>query len=188
MGYKMTTNTGLDFYHVTSAFQKCIRRGMQHEALYYGTELYISGYSEYCWYRLLVISSEDVGLANPILNIQIKSLYDTYTILKKKKNKHEPERLPFTHAILLCVRSQKSRIVDNILCEYFALRDLVDIPDFPDFVFDCHTVEGKKMGRGTEHFYSESAKLDKVPKELSKEEFIIRDRVRDKYLDIEKQN
>lgn len=182
MTYQLKTQNDLNFYHVSSAFQKCVRRGMEKEALWYGTELFISGYEEYAWFRIMVMCSEDVGLANPNLIVQIHSLHQTYSIFKKKKNKHGPERLPFMNALLLLIRSSKSRIVDNILCEQFFLRESIEQPEYPDFVFDMHTREGKRMGRGNEHFYEESAKIEGIPLELIEEEFEIRDRVRDKYL------
>ena len=73
--YEMKTKSGLDFYTCSSAFQKFIRRGSEHEALWFGTELYISGYDEYVWFRMKVIVSEDIGLANPNIVCQINSLY-----------------------------------------------------------------------------------------------------------------
>ena len=180
--FKLQLESGLNFFHVSSAFQKCVRRGMQHEALWFGTELFISGFEEYAWFRMLVMASEDVGIAEPQTAVQINSLYETYKIFKKKKNKHGPERLPFVNAILTLIRSNKSRMVDNLLCEYMFLRDSVEQPELPDFVFDMHTREGKKMGRGNEFFYEESALINNVPEWIFKEEFEVRDRVKAKYL------
>ena len=72
--YEMRLNSGMNFYHVASAYQKCVRRGMEHEALWFGTELYMSGYEEYAWFRLRVMVSEDIGLANPTLPAQVDAL------------------------------------------------------------------------------------------------------------------
>lgn len=177
MSYKMTLKSGKCFWETSSAFQKCIRRGMEHEALYYGTEFYNSGYDEYVWKRLKIIASEDVGLANPNLVVQISSLYTIYTALKKDKGKSLPERLPLVHAIMLAVRSPKSRLVDNKLCYYFDLRDKIEEPVFPDFVYDMHTARGKALKRGNDFFFEESAKITNVPDALSKEEFEYRDMV-----------
>ncbi len=93
-----------------------------------------------------------------------------------------PERLPFVNALLLLVRSQKSRIVDNLLCEYMFLRDTIKQPQLEDFVFDMHTREGKMLGRGNEHFYEESALIYNEAPELLQEEYKIRDRVKEKYV------
>jgi replication-associated recombination protein RarA len=102
------TVLGYDFYEVLSAMQKTIRRGLEEDALFWGTELYLSDYADHAWSRLLVISSEDVGLASTA-GIYVKVLNDMY-----RRNKKSGEaRLYFTHAILLLARSPKSRIVDH---------------------------------------------------------------------------
>lgn len=189
MSYQLKTQSGINFFTCSSAFQKFIRRGMEHETLWFGTELYISGYEEYVWFRMRVMACEDVGLANHKLTVQIQSLYQVYTDFKKKKNKHGPERLPFVNALLLLVRSEKSRIVDNLLCEYIFLRETVAVPNLDkpeyDFVWDMHTLKGKKMGRGNDHFYEEAGKIINEPDWLVEEEYKIRDRVWGKYIENE---
>ena len=172
--YKMVTQSGLDFYVCASVFQKSIRRGDEHLALYYGTEFFLSGYDEYVWFRLRVIVSEDIGLVNTNIAAEVNALYDTYLKMKKKKNKHKPEKLQFVHAIMLVVRSKKSRLVDNKLCYYFDHRDKIDVPEIPDYVYDMHTIKGKIMKRGNDHFYEESAKIENVGVS-EKEEYEYRD-------------
>jgi replication-associated recombination protein RarA len=185
MSYRLTLQSGLDFFTVSSAFQKTIRRGMEHEALWFGTELYLSGYEEYAWFRLRVIVSEDVGIANPALPAQVQALYQTYLDFKKKKNRHSPEKLPFFHALLLLVRSPKSRLIDNLLSEYMFIRDTVEAPDLNskdlDFIKDLHTAAGKKLGRGLDHFYEEGGKIENCPDWLEEEEYNVRNRVWKKY-------
>ncbi len=183
MQYKLDLNSGLNFFHVSSAFQKCVRRGLEHEALWFATELYLSNYEEYIWYRIKVIVSEDIGLANPALPAQIQALYQTYVDFKKKKNDHKPENLPFIHAVLLLVRSKKSRLVDNKLCYYMFLRHKMEQPPLPDFVFDQHTTEGRRMGRGNEFFYEESAKLANAGTDLVPDEYDFRDFMRALYIE-----
>lgn len=183
----MITKSGLDFYVCSSAFQKFIRRGMEHEALWYGTELYLSSYDEYAWFRLKVIVSEDIGLANPHIASQINALYVTYTELKKKKNKHQPEKLQFIHAVILCVRSQKSRLIDNKVSYYFDLRDKCPKPELPDYIFDMHTIKGKILKRGNDHFYEEAAHINNWDERID-DEYSFRDMVWEMYAqrDIEK--
>lgn len=179
--YEMKTVTGLDFYVCSSAFQKFIRRGLEHEALWYATELYLSGYDEYVWTRIKVIVSEDVGLANPMLLSQIHSLYTTFTELKKKKNKHQPEKLQFVHAVMLLARSAKSRLIDNKVSYYFDLRNINPQPQIPDYVYDMHTLTGKIKGRGNDHFYEEAAHINNVGD--VDDEFTFRDMVWQMYKD-----
>ena len=90
----LKTTNGYAFSEVASAFQKSIRRGLEEEALYWGTELDKSGYGEYVWKRIRIIVSEDIGLAEPMLPAVIWSLYQMWVAQRKKKDeKHNPERL-----------------------------------------------------------------------------------------------
>ncbi len=97
---------GYDLYEVLSALQKSIRRGLEEDALFWATELYLSDYADHAWNRLLVISSEDVGLAAP-LGIRIKGLHGLYS----RDKKSEESRLRFVDAVSALVRAPKSRIV-----------------------------------------------------------------------------
>jgi replication-associated recombination protein RarA len=173
--YEMRTKSGLDFYVVASAFQKAVRRCDVQQAMYFGTELFISGYDEYAWSRIIIMVSEDIGIAEPQLPSQIHALYEFYQLLKKKKNKHVPERLQFIHAINLIARSQKSRMVDNYLGMYFDKRDLLGKVEIPDHVYDMHTIKGKIMKRGNDHFFEHAAFINNCPTHLQEEEYMLRD-------------
>jgi replication-associated recombination protein RarA len=117
---------GYDLYEVMSALQKSIRRGLEEDALFWGTELYLSEYADHAWNRLLVISSEDVGLAAPLATITVKALHDMYSHDKKSKE----SRLYFVHAILTLVRAPKSRLVDNATIVFLkGTREPREIPD-----------------------------------------------------------
>ncbi|QDP63179.1 MAG: putative AAA ATPase [Prokaryotic dsDNA virus sp.] len=163
--FQMLTERKYDFFEVSSSFQKSIRRGMEEDAMYWAIELYNSNYDEYVWKRMLIIASEDIGLAEPNLISNLQSLYQVYTFLKKKKDKHEPQRLQFTHAVLMCVRAKKSRYVDNCIFHYWNLTKSTK-REIPSFAYDCHTRKGKSMGlvgqKGREHFCSSSAQLNNM--------------------------
>lgn len=155
---KKTTN-GYTFFEVSSAFQKSIRRGLEEEALYWGAELDKSGYGEYLWKRMRIIVSEDIGLAEPTLPAVIYSLYQMWVGLRKKKDeKNFPERLYVVHAIILLARAKKSRIVDHATITYY--KGEFPRRDIPDYALDKHTMRGRRMGRGFEHFFSEGMKLE----------------------------
>ena len=66
---------GYAFYEVLSALQKSIRRGLEEDALFWATELYLSGYEIQAWRRLCIIASEDIGLANPPAFTEVRNLY-----------------------------------------------------------------------------------------------------------------
>jgi|SRR6516165_517004 len=148
------TERGYDFGEVASALQKSIRRGSEDEALYWAAELDRSGYSDYCWRRLLVICSEDVGLAEPHLPATIRALYDNYVEFKRKEKEGGKSswRMFLVHAVLLLARAKKSRIVDHAKMVQW---DNLEVRDIPDVALDKHTLAGKRKGRGWEHFFSE---------------------------------
>lgn len=159
---RFTTINGYSFGEVASALQKSIRRGDVDAALYWAVELYESNFDGYAWKRMRIIVSEDIGPANPLLPAVVAALYQTFLDLKKKKDaKNQPERLPFVHAVILLAASPKSRIVDNALIAHFFTHH-GDRREVPDYALDKHTVRGRNMGRGFEHFFTHGAKLHPV--------------------------
>lgn len=162
-GFRQLTKNGYDLWEASSAIQKSIRRGDEDTALFFTAELWLSGFGEYVWKRLRIISSEDVGLAEPNISANIQALYQMYVEQTKKSDgKHSPERLFLVHAVLMLCRARKSRLVDWTLVTYFAGHDgrgnkLLAIPDV---ALDKHTSRGRKMGRGFEHFFKEGTKLE----------------------------
>lgn len=173
MSYQILTKNGYDFFECTSSFQKSIRRCDENNALFFAVELYNSNYAEYVWKRIFVMLSEDIGLANPALPQQIWSLYEMYSLLKAKKDKHEPEKLHFTHAVLLLVRSPKSRLVDWALIDAFRKHDeRVATTPALDVALDKHTRRGKALGRGFDHFFEEGCKLENWKQQPREQEYM----------------
>lgn len=165
------TKNGYDFFECTSSLQKAIRRGDENNALFFAVEMYDSGRAEYVWQRLFVMVSEDIGLANPELPQQIWSLYQMYLYLNGKSG--EPEKLHFTHAVLLMVRSPKSRLVDWALIDAFRKHsERVPNTQPMDVALDKHTRRGKQMGRGFKHFFAEGAKLENHAVQDREEEYL----------------
>lgn len=146
---------------VASALQKSIRRGLEGDALFWATELDISGFGEYAWKRLKIVASEDVGLADPLAAVAVQSLYQSWKEQRSKRDaKHEPERLFFVHAVLLLARARKSRMVDHALISFYE-GDRAEIRhDVPDYALDKHTAAGRKLRRGHAHFWDEGAKVE----------------------------
>ena len=155
---KFKTKNGYLFFEVSSAFQKAVRRNEEESAMYFGVELFNSGYDEYLWKRIKIISSEDIGLASPQMPILIAALYENYTAIKKEKKAGKPERIFLVHAILQLCRAKKSRLVDYALMNYWRSHDKEKLP-IPDYALDQHTSKGKQMGRGVDHFFNEGAFL-----------------------------
>jgi replication-associated recombination protein RarA len=158
-GYQLKTKKGYEFYEVASAFQKSIRRNEEEQALYFAVELYESGYDEYVWKRMKIITSEDVGLAEPMMPATIQALYQSYLEQKKKKDeKNRPERLFLVHAVLLLCRARKSRLVDWTLIHLWNQHDSTHLP-IPEYAYDKHNAKGRAMGRGVDHFFTEGTLL-----------------------------
>ncbi len=157
---QLTSVGGYNLGEVASALQKSIRRGLEQEALFWATELDISGYGEYCWKRLRIITSEDVGLAEPNLPATIQALYCAWTDQRKKKDeRHGPERLFLVQAVILLARAAKSRLVDHALIVYYEARAQLPTLQMPDYALDKHTPRGRKLRRGHTHFWTEGAQI-----------------------------
>jgi replication-associated recombination protein RarA len=148
------TKNGYEFDELLSALQKDIRRGNEYQAAYWGVGLEEFN-SKALWNRLRVIASEDVGLANPNATIQIDVLEKQYYDFKERDN--DGYKLFLIHAIVYLARSPKSRLIDNLtIILYEEEKNKLEIPDY---ALDKHTVRGRKMGRGYNHFFDEGAKI-----------------------------
>lgn len=158
--HEIKTINGYDFFECSSALQKCIRRGIEDDALFWMAELCLSNFQEYVWKRLRIISSEDVGLAEPHISSEISALYELHKEqAKKKDDKHFPERLFIVHAVIMLCRAKKSRHIDWQTVYVFGCHQK-RFRSIPDFAYDKHTKKGKKLGRGFGHFFEEGCKLE----------------------------
>lgn len=147
------TVNGHPLPEVVSALQKSIRRGHVDDAMYFATDMYLSGYAEYAWKRLRIITSEDVGLADLDMRARIQALYALWVDMKKKKDEYqEPERLFLVHAVILLARAPKNRTVDDALVFHWGQHANIK-RDIPDYAIDRHTARGKQLGRGVEHVF-----------------------------------
>ncbi len=148
-----------------SALQKFVRRGMEREAMEVACELGHTSKSYATWVanRLVVMSYEDVGLADPSIIPLVRTACD------QAREWYRPEdlgywRMAIGTAIRALARAAKSREGDHFQAAVGLRMELEDaVPMLPDFVFDKHTIRGKKQGRGIEHFRAEAAKLVPAP-------------------------
>jgi replication-associated recombination protein RarA len=127
---------------VASALQKEIRRGNERGALFWATELELSGFGGYVWKRLRIIASEDVGLAEPLMPVLVRSLF---------------ARVFLVHAVVALARARKSRLCDHALVVMYAGER--PRPEVPDYALDRHTARGARLGRGYDHFVTEGSRL-----------------------------
>jgi len=156
--YSVTTVRGYAAPECVSALQKAIRRCDDQQALYWAVELDRSGLGFYVWRRLLIIVSEDIGLAEPEMPAIIKALYDTWRELTAWNNRNNPQRLMLCHAVLLMARAKKSRTLDHATHVAYTINDRLF--EIPDYALDFHTREGKRQGNGLDHWYKEAAFLN----------------------------
>lgn len=169
--YEITTQKGYNGSEVISALQKCVRRGMEDDALFWAVELYESGYAEWCWKRLRIMSSEDIGLAEPNISSEIWALYQMFVLsAKNKEDKAEPQRLFLTHAVFKLCRAKKSRLIDWALI-FAWLKHPYRKQEIPDVALDKHTARGRLFKRGWFHFFEEGSKLIIHEPQISEAEY-----------------
>jgi hypothetical protein len=147
------TRRGYSPHEVVSALQKAIRRSQVRQAVYWGMELYISGYAAWMWARLQEISSEDIGPADRYLPATLAALRESSDLKRKKKNSGGMEAV---HALILLATAPKSGIACWMVM--VATGDHHERYEIPDEARDQHTRAGRQMGRGVDHFVEEGAK------------------------------
>jgi replication-associated recombination protein RarA len=151
----LPTLSGYRFDESLSALQKMIRRGNERHAMHWAIELE-SGFHKHLWNRLEIIVHEDIGLANPMLSVYVKTTKDQYMEMRERKS--DATRMLLANVILAMCRSEKSRLGDDFCITAYKTHDLIPVPDVAK---DKHTEAGRKMGRGYEHFFAEGSKLDR---------------------------
>ena len=159
------TESGLPAMACISAMQKAIRRSMEKEAMEFAVELMHTSkafHSMVC-NRLEVICHEDLDtLAAPHV---VPFVATAVAQSKERYSKSIGEaRLMIGNAIRIMARAPKSRAG----CHFAAaigLRSLLEdfAPAIPDWANDQHTLAGRKLGRGLDHFRAEGAKLIPPP-------------------------
>ncbi|MEO8092059.1 MAG: hypothetical protein ABI726_05055 [bacterium] len=150
---ELTTRQGHQLDKAASAFQKAVRRSHLDDCLYWACEM-ADRYPAYCWRRIRVIVSEDIGIAEPNLPATIRALHETWSA--ERNEKRGDGLLYLIHAVILLAKARKSRMVDNAL--YVHTAD-PEYRDPPDYALDMHTKHGREMGRDLGHFWTEGALL-----------------------------
>ncbi len=166
MAHFQTKHHAYNDDELISALQKCIRRGMQEEAMYFALELGNEGKSGFglLHSRLLITSYEDIGLADPLTVGSVsQALQDMKNMYDQKKGDWE---MVLSYIILLLSKAQKSRITDHfkIVMKHKWNKEEKGY-SIPDFALDMHTSQGNLLGRskgslqGINHFITEGEKL-----------------------------
>ncbi|TKX59595.1 hypothetical protein EXE44_03935 [Halorubrum sp. SS7] len=169
------TDGGYSRYVVSSLLQKAVRRSDEEVAAWAAWELSRSGYAWNLWDRLNLYVVEDLRAGD-----EVALLIDRYEELATER--WEPDawkgRLCAVHAALAAARARSTREASNADAYFSAVaevraeaRERGEEPahDFPvgdlepegkfDAVFDGHTGEGSKRGRGTRFFKTHGARV-----------------------------
>ena len=168
------TNGGYNRYDVSSLLQKAVRRSDERVAAWAAWELARSGYAWNLWDRLNLYLVEDLRAGQDVaLHVE---RYETLATERWEPDSWEG-RLCAIHAALACARARSSREAANAdecfraIAERRAATPEGEEPpvDFPveglepggdfDVIFDQHTGEGSRRGRGTRFFKTRGARV-----------------------------
>lgn len=137
-----------EHYDILSAFQKSIRGSDPDAAVHYLARLLEGGDLVSPCRRLLVIASEDIGLAYPMAAAIVKSCVDSANQLGL------PEAmLPLSEATILLATAPKSNA--SAVAIWDAMADLKkgDVGEIPEHLKDSHYGGAAKLGRGLTYQY-----------------------------------
>ncbi len=134
---------GDSHYDILSALQKSVRGSDPDAALHYLARLLEAGDMISVARRMLVIASEDVGLAYPQAAAIVKACIDSAFQLGM------PEaRIPLAQAIILMATAPKSNSAIRGIDAAMADVRHGNCGDIPAHLKDCHYTGAKKLGRG----------------------------------------
>lgn len=142
---------GDEHYDIISAFQKSIRGSDENAALHYLARLLEAGDLISPCRRLLVIASEDIGLAYPMAAVITKNCVDSAMQLGL------PEaRIPLAEAVIMLATAPKSNTaicaIDSAIADVKAGK----AGDIPSDIKDSHYKGSAKLGHGTGYKYPHS--------------------------------
>lgn len=135
-------------YDLLSALQKSIRGSDENAALHYAARLLVAGDLLSLCRRLLVIASEDIGLAYPQAVVITKTCVDSALQLGL------PEaQIPLAEAIVLLATAPKSN--SSYLAMHAAMADVEKhgALDFPRHLQNCHFDGAEATVKGQHYLY-----------------------------------
>ncbi len=148
---------GDEHYDILSAFQKSIRGSDENAGLHYLARLLEAGDLISPCRRLLVIASEDIGLAYPQAASIVKSLVDSAMQLGM------PEaRIPLAQAVILLATAPKSNSAICAIDEAIADIKAGNYGGIPDNLRDSHYSGAEKLNRGKGYIYPHGHKNNYV--------------------------
>ncbi len=151
---------GDNHYDVLSGFQKSIRGSDPDAAVHYLARLLQAGDLASVSRRLMVIASEDIGLAYPMAATIVKSCVDSALQLGL------PEaRIPLAQAVLLLATAPKSNSVICAIDDAMADIEKGKSGEVPKHLKDSHYSGAAKLGNGKSYLYPHNYKNNYVKQE-----------------------
>ena len=142
---------GDSHYDILSAFQKSVRGSDPDAAVHYLARLVCAGDLQSICRRVLVMASEDIGLAYPQAVSIVKSCVDSALQLGF------PEaRIPLAQAVLLLATAPKSNSAINAVDAAIKDIETSDTGGVPEHLKDSHYGGSEKLGHGIGYKYPHS--------------------------------
>ncbi|HBG6569784.1 TPA: replication-associated recombination protein A [Clostridioides difficile] len=144
---------GDSHYDILSAFQKSIRGSDPQASIHYLARLIKGGNLISICRRLLVIASEDIGLAYPNAIVIVKACVDSAMQLGFPEAK-----IPLAEATILLATSPKSNSACIAIMKAMDELDKEFVKDIPNSIKDAHYSGSKEIGRGCGYKYPHNFK------------------------------
>lgn len=144
---------GDSHYDILSAFQKSIRGSDPQASIHYLARLIKGGDLISICRRLLVIASEDIGLACPNAIVIVKACVDSAMQLGFPEAK-----IPLAEATILLATSPKSNSACIAIMKAMDELDKEFVKDIPNSIKDAHYSGSKEIGRGCGYKYPHNFK------------------------------
>lgn len=151
---------GDNHYDILSAFQKSIRGSDADAAIFYLAMLIKGGDIKSICRRLLVIASEDIGLAYPQAISIVKACTDSALELGLPEG-----RIPLAEAVILLATAPKSNSAITAIDKALGDLDSMNVGAIPDYLKDGHYEGAKKLGRMQNYKYPHDYKNNYVKQE-----------------------
>lgn len=158
--------SGDTHYDLLSAFQKSLRGSDPDAAIHYLARLIAAGDLQIICRRLLVVASEDIGLAYPQAAAIVNACVDSALRLGL------PEaRIPLAEAVILLATAPKSNSAICAIDSALADIESIDVGEVPEHLKDSHYAGAAKLGHGCDYKYPHSfpncyVKQDYLPEKI----------------------
>lgn len=161
------TEHGYTLDVVRSWLQKAIRRGDEEQAAWAAWQLIKFGWVAALWRTLRIIASEDIGMGDPSVAVQIDALANN---AEKGTDKFSPKKEMFIgicemQAIIVLCRAKKDWQATHLLLKQIKMYKQINDgemqpPTPPDYVYDAHTDIGRKRGKTKQDWWKEGDALN----------------------------